>query len=94
MRVVPGWMQFTVMPNWPSCAARVFVMCTSEVLRAPPLRLPALRGVESADVDDATVALGLEQGYGRAGAAQSANELHVEVADQLLVDEVLDGSGG
>ena len=51
-------------------------------------------GVESADVDDATVALGLEQGNGGPGAAQRADELHVEVADQVLVDEVLDGAGG
>src|SRR6267142_5911136 len=45
VRVVPGWMQLTVTPKRPSCTARVLVRCTSEVLRAPPLRLPALRAL-------------------------------------------------
>src|SRR3989454_661785 len=45
VRVVPGWTQLTVIPKRPSCTARVLVMCTSEVLRAPPLRLPALRAL-------------------------------------------------
>src|SRR5690348_14012049 len=43
VRVMPGWTQLTVMPWRPSCTASVLVRCTSEVLRAPPLRLPALR---------------------------------------------------
>src|SRR5467141_1837940 len=38
-------MQLTVTPKRPSCTARVLVRCTSEVLRAPPLRLPALRAL-------------------------------------------------
>ena len=45
VRVVPGWMQLTVIPNRPSCTARVLVKCTSEPLRAPPLRFPALRAL-------------------------------------------------
>ena len=43
VRVVPGWMQLTVMPQHPNCTASVFVICTRAPLRAPPLRLPALR---------------------------------------------------
>src|SRR5438552_3076013 len=45
VRVVPGWMQLTVIPKRPICTGRVLVRCTSEVLRAPPLRLPALRAL-------------------------------------------------
>ena len=51
-------------------------------------------GVESADVDDTAKALRFEQGNGGPGAAERADELDVEVADQLLVNEVLDGAGG
>src|SRR5208283_4648191 len=40
VRVVPGWMQLTVMPWRPICTASVFVRCTRPALRAPPLRLP------------------------------------------------------
>ena len=45
VRVMPGCTQFTVMPKRPSWTARVLLMCTSDVLRAPPLRLPALRAL-------------------------------------------------
>lgn len=45
VRVVPGCTQLTVMPNRPSCTASVLPRCTSDVLRAPPLRLPALRAL-------------------------------------------------
>src|SRR5262245_35036397 len=38
-------MQLTVIPCRPNCTASVFVMCTKAVLRAPPLRLPALRAL-------------------------------------------------
>ena len=45
VRVMPGCTQLTVMPKRPSCTASVLVRCTSEVLRAPPLRLPAFRAL-------------------------------------------------
>src|SRR5260370_1172858 len=45
VRVVPGWMQLTVIPKRPSCPAGVWVRCPREVWRAPPLRLPALRAL-------------------------------------------------
>jgi len=44
-RVIPGWIQLTVIPNLPTWVARVLVMWTSDTLRAPPLRLPAFRAL-------------------------------------------------
>ena len=44
VRVVPGWIQLTVIPWRPNCTARVLVMCTMAPC-APPLRLPALRAL-------------------------------------------------
>ena len=43
VRVVPGWMQLTVMPNRPIWLERVLVRWTMATLRAPPLRFPAVR---------------------------------------------------
>ena len=69
-------------------------MCTSEVLRAPPLRLPALRALRPLMLMMRPNPWALSRGMAGPGAAQRPDELHVEVADQVFVDEVLDGTGG
>jgi hypothetical protein len=54
-------------------------MCTSEALRAPPLRLPALRALVPLMLMMRPHFLLLEERDGRAAHAQRAHELRVEV---------------
>src|SRR4029450_8056991 len=67
VRVVPGCTQFTVIPQRPSWGASVAA------------QVPVVARVGAADVDDAPPPLRLHVGDDRAGAAQRAHVLHVEV---------------
>ena len=76
----------------PNCTASVFVMCTKAVLRAPPLRLPALRHPHSNVMIGPTLLL--HKWNDGPGTTQSPDILHIEVLpEQVLVDEYcLDGA--
>src|SRR5438094_976696 len=56
--------------------------------------IAGIAGVGAADVDDAAPAVLLHVRKDRAGAAQRAHVLDVEVVKEILVDHGLDGAGG
>ncbi len=92
-RVVPGWMQLTVIHYGPVGLPIVFVMCTKPALRAPPLRLPALRALPPLLLMMRPQAAILHERNDRAGTAQRSDILHIEILDQILLDNGFDRAG-
>jgi hypothetical protein len=64
-------------------------MCTRAELRAPPLRLPALRALAPLMLMMAP-ALDLHERDDSAGTAQRSDIFHVEILQQILVDDRFD----
>ena len=55
--------------------------------------IAGVAGVAAADVDDAAPARRLHERDGSAGTAQRSDILHVEILDQILVDDGFNGAG-
>ena len=85
VRVVPGWMQFTVIPNLPHLYGQGFGQMDQRYVPGAAAEITSVPGVATADVDDPAPGLFLQVRDGRPSTAQSADIFGVEIAEQLIL---------